>query len=66
MENLLTSTEIFDTETEIWSDGPELPFPLAFATAVSTPFASFVLGGQTVPGDPILESVNIDMGNIES
>ena len=52
MENLLTSTEIFDTETEIWSDGPELPFPLAFATAVSTPFASFVLGGQTVPGDP--------------
>ena len=52
VENLLTSTEIFDTETETWSDGPELPFPLAFATVVSTPFATFVMGGQTVSGDP--------------
>ena len=52
MENLLTSTEIFDTETETWSDGPELPFSLAFATVVSTPLATFIMGGQTVGGDP--------------
>ena len=44
MENLLTSTEIFDTETEMWSEGPELPSPLAFATVVSTPLATFILG----------------------
>ena len=52
MENLLTSTEIFDTETETWSDGPELPNSLAFATVVSTPLATFIMGGQTVGGDP--------------
>ena len=52
MENLLTSTEIFDTETETWSDGPELPISLAFATVVSTPLATFIMGGQTVGGDP--------------
>ena len=52
LENLLTSTEIFDTETETWSDGPELPISLAFATVVSTPLATFIMGGQTVGGDP--------------
>ena len=52
MEILLTSTEIFDTKTEKWSTGPELPTALAFATAVSTPLATFILGGQIVGGDP--------------
>ena len=52
LENLLTSTEIFDTETETWSDGPELPISLAFATVVSTPLGTFIMGGQTVGGDP--------------
>ena len=52
LENLLTSTEIFDTETETWSDGPKLPISLAFATVVSTPLGTFIMGGQTVGGDP--------------
>ena len=52
MEILLTSTEIFDTKTEKWSTGPELPTALAFATAVSTPLGTFILGGQIVGGDP--------------
>ncbi len=51
-ENILRSTEIFDTETETWSDGPDLPTPLAYATVVSTPLAVFILGGKTLGDDP--------------
>ena len=42
---------MFDTETEKWSPGPELPTPLAFATAVTAPHATFILGGQTEGGN---------------
>lgn len=52
VENILSSTEVFDTETETWSTGPELPSPLAFATVVATPLETFIIGGQTVGDDP--------------
>ena len=50
-EEIFSSTEVFDTETEKWSAGPDLPKPLAFATAVTAPHATFILGGQTEAGN---------------
>ena len=50
-ERFLDSTEVFDVETETWSEGPNLPTTLAFATAVTTPLATFIVGGQFVGGD---------------
>ena len=56
-EQILQSTEVFDTATETWSPGPDLPTPLAFATAVSTPYATFIVGGQS-EGDNVFSVSN--------
>ena len=51
-EQILASTEVFDTVTETWTAGPDLPSPLAFASAISTPYATFIVGGQTESDNP--------------
>ncbi len=59
-EEIFSSTEVFDTETEKWSAGPDLPKPLAFATAVTAPHATFILGGQTEAGNMYSVSLSSD------
>lgn len=41
--------EIFYPHNNTWSKGPSIPFPLAFAVAVSTPRGAWILGGKTEP-----------------
>ena len=52
----LDSTEIFSTSQKRWIPGPKLPRPLAFASSVVTPKASWIVGGRYDPLDPSMLS----------
>ncbi len=51
-EMFLKSTEIFHPKTRTWINGPDLPFELAYATVVTTPKESWIVGGKTLKDIP--------------
>ena len=49
METYTSSCEIFHLRTKTWAKCNDLPYPLAFATVISTPKGAWILGGKTSP-----------------
>lgn len=57
------TTEIFLPKNRTWTQGPDLPFTLAFASVVYTPKGNWIVGGKTDPNN--INSVSFSFPFIE-
>lgn len=46
-EAIISASEVLNVETVTWESGPDLPFPLAFASVATTDRNSYIFGGKT-------------------
>ena len=59
METYTSSCEMFHLRTKTWTQCNDLPYPLAFATVISTPKGAWILGGKTSPFERASVQMNL-------
>ena len=62
METYTSSCEMFHIRTKTWTQCNDLPYPLAFATVISTPKGAWILGGKTSPFERASVQMNLNTG----
>ena len=60
VETYTSSCEMFHLRTKTWTKCNDLPYPLAFATVISTPKGAWILGGKTSPVDRASVKMNLN------
>ena len=61
METYTSSCEMFHLRTKTWTQCNDLPYPLAFATVISTPKGAWILGGKTSPFERASVQMNLNI-----
>ena len=57
---------MFYLRTKTWTKCNDLPYPLAFATVISTPKGAWILGGKTSPVERASVKMNLNIFSIKS
>ena len=52
---------MFHLRTKTWTQCNDLPYPLAFATVISTPKGAWILGGKTSPFERASVQMNLNI-----